>query len=193
MTPHRLAILISGRGSNMAALSRAVASGELQGRCQIAAVISNEPAAAGVQLARELGHPAMVVPSAGLDTVAYGKRLLDALAEIKPDWIALAGFMRIISPEVVARYRNRIVNIHPADTRAYQGPDGYGWAHEAGLDKTWITIHQVDEGIDTGEILEQAEVDLRGAETLDEVRTRGLIVEHRLYPRVLARLLSEVR
>jgi len=193
MTPHRLAILISGRGSNMAALSRAVASGELQGRCQIAAVISNEPAAAGVQLARELGHPAMVVPSAGLDTVAYGKRLLDALAEIKPDWIALAGFMRIISPEVVARYRNRIVNIHPADTRAYQGPDGYGWAHEAGLDKTWITVHQVDEGIDTGEILEQAEVDLRGAETLDEVRTRGLIVEHRLYPRVLARLLSEVR
>jgi len=193
MTPHRLAILISGRGSNMAALSRAVASGELQGRCQIAAVISNEPAAAGVQLARELGHPAMVVPSAGLDTVAYGKRLLDALAEIKPDWIALAGFMRIISPEVVARYRNRIVNIHPADTRAYQGPDGYGWAHEAGLDKTWITIHQVDEGIDTGEILEQAEVDLRGAETLNEIRTRGLIVEHRLYPRVLARLLSEVR
>jgi len=193
MTPHRLAILISGRGSNMAALSRAVASGELQGRCQIAAVISNEPAAAGVQLARELGHPAMVVPSAGLDTVAYGKRLLDALAEIKPDWIALAGFMRIISPEVVAQYRNRVVNIHPADTRAYQGPDGYGWAHEAGLDKTWITIHQVDEGIDTGEILEQAEVDLRGAETLNEIRTRGLIVEHRLYPRVLARLLSEVR
>jgi len=193
MTPHRLAILISGRGSNMAALSRAVASGELQGRCQIAAVISNEPAAAGVQLARDLGHPAMVVPSAGLDTVAYGKRLLDALAEIKPDWIALAGFMRIISPEVVAQYRNRVVNIHPADTRAYQGPDGYGWAHEAGLDKTWITIHQVDEGIDTGEILEQAEVDLRGAETLNEIRTRGLIVEHRLYPRVLARLLSEVR
>ena len=193
MTPHRLAILISGRGSNMAALSRAVASGELQGRCQIAAVISNEPAAAGVQLARELGHPAMVVPSAGLDTVAYGKRLLDALDEVRPDWIALAGFMRIISPEVVARYRNRIVNIHPADTRAYQGPDGYGWAHEAGLDKTWITIHQVDEGIDTGEILEQAEVDLRGAETLNEIRTRGLIVEHRLYPRVLARLLSEVR
>ena len=192
MTPLRLAILISGRGSNMAALSRAVSSGELRGLCRIAAVISNEPNAAGIELARDLGHPTVVVPSAGLDTVSYGARLLNALAAIRPDWIALAGFMRIISPEIVARYQDRIVNIHPADTRAYQGPDGYGWAHQAGLDKTWITVHRVDNGIDTGEILEQAEVDLGGAETLDEIRARGLIVEHSLYPRVLARLFTEV-
>ncbi|MDD4904453.1 MAG: formyltransferase family protein, partial [Candidatus Bipolaricaulis sp.] len=84
-----------------------------------------------------------------------------------------------------ARYRNRIVNIHPADTAAYQGPDGYRWAFEQRLPETAITVHLVDEGVDTGRVLAQETVSLRGTTTIDEVRRRGLEIEHALYSRTL--------
>ena len=93
--------------------------------------------------------------------------------------------MRILSPGVIERYRNRIINIHPADTRAYQGIHGYEWAFEQRLEWTKITVHLVDEGVDTGRILAQRDVDLRGASTLDDIKQRGLRVEHALYSEVL--------
>ncbi len=93
--------------------------------------------------------------------------------------------MRILSPAVIERYRHRIINIHPADTRAYQGMHGYEWAFEQRLEQTTISVHLVDEGVDTGRILAQREVDLRGAATLAEVKARGLRVEHTLYSETL--------
>ncbi len=190
MSLPRLAILISGRGSNMEAIVGAARDGALRGRCTICGVIANRADAPGLSRARALGVASRVVPSEELGTRAYGRRLLTALAEWAPDYVVLAGFMRIVSSEFVAAYLGRIVNIHPADTAAYQGPDGYGWAAEQRLTETFITVHLVDEGVDTGPVLRQVPVSLVGAATKEEIARRGLAVEHAVYSECLAELLD---
>ena len=187
----RIAILISGRGSNLERILAEVQGGCLRGVCEVAVVVSNREAARGLEMARRAGVPTLVVPSHGFNAEAYGARLLKALEPWRLDALVLAGFMRVLSAGVIARYRDRIVNIHPADTAAYQGPDGYGWAFARRLQETVITVHVVDEGVDTGRVLARETVSLFGATTLDEVRRRGLEVEHRLYSRVLRAWLTE--
>jgi phosphoribosylglycinamide formyltransferase-1 len=93
--------------------------------------------------------------------------------------------MRILSPLFVSEFRGRIVNIHPADTRKHRGADGYEWAQRNKLLTTVITVHLVDEGLDTGPILAQADVDLKGAVTITDIKQRGLAVEHQLYSTAL--------
>lgn len=186
----RLAILISGRGSNMVALAQAARSGALAGRCAIAAVVASRTGAPGLALARELGLETLALDARGMARDAYDDALLAALEKHRVDVVVLAGYMRILSPRVVARYRGRIVNIHPADTAAHQGLGGYTWAFAQKLPSTKITVHLVDEGLDTGAVLAQREVDLRGAATLAEVERRGLAVEHQLYPEALKTFLT---
>ncbi|MEN6369339.1 MAG: formyltransferase family protein [Thermotogota bacterium] len=186
----RVAVLISGRGSNLGRILAEVCSGCLSDVCDVVVVVSNRPSAGGLKIARRAGVPTCVVPSCGLGADAYGQRLLEALEPWHVDALVLAGFMRVLSPAVVRRFRDRIVNIHPADTAAYQGMDGYGWAFERGLPETTITVHLVDEGVDTGRVLAQETVSLQGAATLDEVKRRGLNVEHDLYSRTLRRWLE---
>jgi phosphoribosylglycinamide formyltransferase 1 len=186
----RVAILISGRGSNMLALAESVRNGILAGHCEIAAVISNRPAAPGLEKARQLGLETVALDSRALGKDAYDDALLAALAACRADVVALAGYMRILSPRVVAAYRGRILNIHPADTQLHQGLHGYDWAFEQKLPATKVTVHLVDEGLDTGAILAQRDVDLRGADTLAEVERRGLAAEHLLYPETLKTFLT---
>lgn len=174
----------------MGAILEQARSGILRDCCEIVAVVANDARAPGLATAQAFGVRTIKVPSAGLSRTAFGQRLLEALLPLDVDVLVLAGFMRILSREVIARYRGRIVNIHPADTAAYQGPDGYGWAHEQGLEETWITVHHVDEGVDTGTVLAKERVSLEGAETLAEVAARGLAVEHRFYSQVLRDLLA---
>jgi phosphoribosylglycinamide formyltransferase 1 len=188
LTSPRIAILISGRGSNMEAIIRASQDGILRNRCTLCGVLANRPDAFGLRRANKLGLPTRMVASKGLGTLAYGRHLLEALSDWAPDFIVLAGFMRILSPEVVAAYRGRIVNIHPADTTLYQGPDGYGWAADNALTQTTISVHLIDEGVDTGPLLQQASVSLVGATTKDEIAQRGLQVEHAIYSQCLANL-----
>jgi phosphoribosylglycinamide formyltransferase 1 len=184
VTP-RAAILISGRGSNMVALAQSARDGVLAGQCEIAAVISSRPGAAGLEKARELGLETVALDARALGRDAYDDALLAALENCRADVVVLAGYMRILSRRIIAAYRGRILNIHPADTRLHQGLGGYGWAFENKFPSTKITVHLVDEGLDTGTILAQRDVDLRGADTLAEVERRGLAVEHALYPQAL--------
>ena len=186
----RVAILISGRGSNMVALAQQVRAGSLTGLCEIAAVISSRPGAPGLALARELGLPTVALDARGLSQEAYDDALLAALETCRAEIVVLAGYMRILSPRVVARYRGRILNIHPADTAAHQGLGGYDWAFAQKMPSTKITVHLVDEGLDTGAVLAQREVDLRGADTLVEVERRGLSAEHVLYSEALKTFLT---
>jgi len=186
----RIAILISGRGSNMEALVTSAQQGLLREVCEVAVVVSNRADALGIERARALGVPALVVESKGVGRDAFEDALLSALEPYAVDCLVLAGFMRILSGKVVSRYRGRIVNIHPADTRRHQGLGGYEWAFEQRLSSTCITVHLVDEGLDTGPVLARQEVDLQGATSLDEVRRRGLQVEHRLYPAVLREFIA---
>ena len=187
----RVAILISGRGSNMVALAQAAHDGILAGRCEIAAVISSRPAAPGLALAQELGLATFALDARQLGPKAYDVALLAILDQCRADVVVLAGYMRILSPRVVAHYRGRILNIHPADTAQHQGLHGYEWAFARHLPVTTITVHLVDEGLDTGVVLAQREVDLRGADTLAEVERRGLAAEHELYGETLKKYLEK--
>lgn len=185
-----LVLLASGRGSNASALVAATCvGGVLHGVCTVRAIVSNVPTAGIVDRGAELGVPVVVIPSRGLSHVAWEEQLLARVAA--PDAWVLAGFMRLLSPSFVARFPDRIVNVHPADTAAHQGLHGYAWAFEARLAQTFVTVHVVDEGLDTGRVLARAPVDLRGATTLAEVEARGLAVEHELYPRALCTWLRE--
>ena len=165
--PARLAILLSGRGSNMLALVEATRTGLLKELAEVAVVFSNKPDAPGLAFAE----------AAAL------------LQQYQPDLVVLAGYMRILSPAFIQPFAGRIINIHPADTHQHQGLHAYEWAFDNKLPETKITVHLVDEGLDTGPILAQQTVDLRGADTLAEVERRGLTVEHELYAQTLAELI----
>ncbi len=189
----RIAILASGRGSNMEALLRSVRGGVLSDCCEVALVFSNRPESRALVRASALGFPVASLSSRGLAREDFDVRLLQVLEPLRVDYLVLAGFLRILSPAVIARYPRRIVNIHPADTRVHRGLHGYRWAFEQRLEQTAITVHLVDEGLDSGPILAQRTVDLRGVADEAEVERRGLEVEHVLYPEALAQLLRDVR
>ena len=186
----RLAILLSGRGSNMLALVEATKSGVLKGLAEVAVVFSNQPDAFGLEAAAALGCPVAALPSQGRKREAFDAEAAQLLQQYQPDLVVLAGYMRILSPAFIQPFAGRILNIHPADTHQHQGLHAYEWAFDNQLPETKITVHLVDEGLDTGPILAQQAVDLRGADTLAEVERRGLAVEHELYAQALADLIQ---
>ncbi|MBI2416818.1 MAG: phosphoribosylglycinamide formyltransferase [Ignavibacteriales bacterium] len=185
------ALFISGRGSNMEAILRNCLSGELGNVCEPRIVLSNNAEAAGLHTAESLGFETVVVVSKGTSREVFEREVLSILLAKNVEYIVLAGFNRIISPFLLHHFPNKIINIHPADTKAYQGLHGYAWAFEQKLPVTKVTVHYVDEGIDTGNIIMQEEVDLQGAVSLEEVMARGLRVEHALYSRALTKVFSE--
>jgi phosphoribosylglycinamide formyltransferase-1 len=188
--PARLAILLSGRGSNMLALAEAVRAGALCGLAEIAVVFSNDLAAPGLESAAALGLPTASLPSKGRKRESFDLEVVNILRQYQPDYVVLAGYMRVLSPAFVRAFAGRIINIHPADTHQHQGLHAYEWAFENRLPETKITVHLVDEGLDTGPILAQQVVNLVGADALAEVQRRGLAVEHTLYAATLAALLT---
>ena len=189
----RLAILLSGRGSNMVALVKAVQSGVLQELAEVAVVFSNKPDAPGLETAAAMGCPTASLSSQGRKRVEFDAEVVEVLHQYQPDYVVLAGYMRILSPTFIRAFAGRILNIHPADTHQHQGLHAYEWAFENQLPETKITVHLVDEGLDTGPILAQHAVDLQGADTLAEVERRGLAVEHRVYAETLAELIIQER
>ena len=182
--------MISGRGSNMLAIARNVQSGNLNGICKIQTVLSNIEDAAGLQIAEEIGILTHVIVSKGKKRRTYNSLLLGWLKLHNPDYIILAGYMKILSPEIIREFPRRIINIHPADTNQHQGLHGYDWAWENKLSETKVTVHYVDKGLDTGEIIGQKTVDLIGVENLEEVEHRGLKVEHEFYSECLKKVIE---
>lgn len=187
-----IALFISGRGSNMEAILQQVLSGILSNCCRVALVFSNKPDAGGLAIAQGLGFPTACVPSKGKKREAFDAEICALLEPYRIDYIVLAGYDRLISPVLIDRYDKRIINIHPADTRLFQGLGAYKWAFEQQLESTYITIHYVDAGMDTGSIIAQQKVDLRGATSLQEVEKRGLAMEHVFYSQTLRAVFSAV-
>ena len=187
----RLAILLSGRGSNMLALAEATRAGALRGLAEVAVVFSNDPAAPGLHAAAALNLPTASLPSKGRKREDFDQEVVGILQEYRPDYVVLAGYMRVLSPAFVRAFAGRIINIHPADTHQHQGLHAYEWAFDNHLTETKITVHLVDEGLDTGPVLAQRVVNLEGAPTLAEVQRRGLAVEHELYAETLRQLLLQ--
>jgi len=117
--------------------------------------------------------------------------LVSFLKQYELDYIVLAGFMKILSSAFIKTFKNRIINIHPADTDKFKGLGAYEWAFKNRLDSTKITVHFVDNGVDTGKVIGKCNVDLKDAKTLSEVKNRGLKVEHKFYSEMLEKVFNE--
>jgi len=187
----KIVILISGRGSNMLRIIDESQRGILSDLCEVALVISNNENAPGIHKASARNITALTVASKKKSQEQFESELWEHVRELKPDYVILAGFMKILSPSFLKKFPQRIINIHPADTRQHQGLNGYKWAFENKLPHTLITVHYVDEKVDGGEIIGQRFVDLRGAITEEEVMRRGLAVEHEFFSEVLKEVFSE--
>lgn len=186
----RLGILLSGRGSNFLAIHRAIEGGEVP--AEIAVVVSNRPGAAGLAAARERGLPTEVLSHRDEpDRAAHEARVIAALEEARVDWVCLAGYMRLLSPAFVGRFRHRIVNIHPSLLPAFPGLEAQDQALQYGVRVSGCTVHLVDEGLDSGPIVVQRAVPVADDDTSETLAARILEQEHRAYPEALRRLLSE--
>lgn len=175
--PRRVAVLISGRGSNMQALIDGADGYE------VVLVASNRLHAPGLDLARQLGVPTFAF-EARRD--AFEAALQRALEDHRVGTIALAGYMRILSPAFIGRWRGRIVNIHPSLLPRHKGLDTHARVLAAGETMTGCTVHLVSEELDSGEVLAQAEVPVEPGDDASRLAARVLDAEHRLYPRALS-------
>lgn len=186
----RLAILLSGRGSNFEAIADAVAAGRIPD-AEIVSVLSDVPGAAGLARARERGLPAAVVDrKVYSDRRAHEQEVLLRLDAARPDLVCLAGYMRLLSPEFVGRWRGRILNIHPALLPKFPGLDVQRRALEAGEKESGCTVHFVDEGTDTGPIVLQRRVPILAGDTEEALSARILEQEHQAYPEAISRVLA---
>lgn len=182
----RVAILISGGGSNMVELLKSM-TGDHPARACV--VLSNIPDAGGLVKAEAEGVPTVVVDHKpfGADRAAFEAEMAKALDQYQPDIIALAGFMRVLTAEFVARYQGRMLNIHPSLLPKYRGLHTHARAIEAGDDIAGCTVHEVTADLDDGPILGQARVPVVAGDTPETLAARVLVQEHRLYPAVLRR------
>lgn len=188
----RVAILISGSGSNMVALAQSMQGDHPARPCL---VLSNDPQAGGLAKAQALGIPTAVVdhrPFKG-DRAGFEAEFLKPLQEAQPDLIALAGFMRILSADFVRRFEGRMLNIHPSLLPKYKGLNTYARSIEAGDAEAGCTVHEVTAALDDGPILGQARVPVLSGDTPETLAARILPLEHQLYPLVLHRVASGVR
>ena len=185
MSRARVAILISGSGSNMVRLVEDMKRPDHPAKPVL--VLSNTPDAAGLAKARALGVDALAVDHRGKDRADFEALLNAALHSHKPDIICLAGFMRVLSADFVAGWQGQILNIHPSLLPAFKGLDTHHRALQAGVAVHGCTVHVVTPDLDDGPILGQAVVDIASNETAETLAQRVLVMEHRLYPKVLER------
>jgi len=185
-----IGVLISGRGSNLQAIIDAIENEELAAR--IAVVVSNKADAYGLERARVHGIEAVFIPSKGKDRTDFEREVAEVLEARGVELVCLAGFMRLLSPYFIRRFKNRIMNIHPALLPSFPGEEAQRQAFEYGSKVTGCTVHFVDEGVDTGPVIIQMPVAVDEEDTVESLSARILEHEHRAYPAAI-QLLAEKR
>ncbi|HEX6219115.1 MAG TPA: phosphoribosylglycinamide formyltransferase [Sphingomicrobium sp.] len=183
--PTRVAVLISGRGSNMQALV------EQADGYEVVLVASNKPQAGGLDWARNARIPTWCWDSKGIAREQFDAILGRALEDHAIGTIALAGYMRLLSADFIEKWRGRIVNIHPSLLPAYRGLDTHARVLAAGEEMTGCTVHVVTEDLDAGRILASSQVPVEPGDTPQSLEARVLEAEHRLYPRALSKFISQ--
>ncbi len=176
-------VLLSGGGTNLQALIDAAAQPDYP--AEIAVVISNREDAGGLERARAVGIPAIWIPHRGKERAAFEAELVAALQAHQCQWVALAGFMRILTVTFLDAFPGRVLNIHPALLPAFPGVHAQAQAFNAGVRVAGATVHLVDAGMDTGPIIAQGAVPRLPEDTVEDLQQRILAVEHQLYPAVL--------
>ena len=184
----RLGILLSGRGSNFEAIADSVSAGRID--AAIAVVISNRSEARGLEVARQRGLNAVLIPSKGLDREVYDRMLVAELRKHEVDLVCLAGFMRLLSAYFVREFPRRILNIHPSLLPAFPGLEAQHQALEHGVKISGCTVHFVDEFLDAGPIVVQAAVPVLDSDTEEALAARILEQEHRIYTEAINVVLS---
>ncbi|MDA2912783.1 phosphoribosylglycinamide formyltransferase [Acidobacteriia bacterium AH_259_A11_L15] len=185
----RIAVLLSGRGSNFEAIADSVAAGRIP-NAELAVLISNRENAPGIDKARQRGLKAVVIPSKGRQREDYDREVVGLLQAKKIDLVCLAGFMRLLSPYFVDQFRNRILNIHPALLPSFPGLEAQKQALEWGVKVSGCSVHFVDENLDAGPILVQAVVPVYDNDTEEALSARILREEHRIYTEAINIVLS---
>lgn len=188
-SPARLVILISGRGSNMQSIVQAIMEGQLNAR--VVAVISNKSQAPGLSYARDLGIATEVISHRGFDSrEQFDKALAQRIDDYQPDYVILAGFMRILSAGFVNHYANRLINIHPSLLPKFKGLDTHQRALDAGEKEHGASVHFVTPELDDGPVILQARVPVEADDTAETLAARVLKQEHKLYPAAIRQLLE---
>ena len=185
----RIAVLISGRGSNMLALSDAVRDGSIP-EAEIAVVISDKAGARGLELARERGIETLAIERRGRNREEHEREIIAALHVRQVDLVCLAGYMRLLSPCFVEAFRGRILNIHPSLLPYFPGLDAQRQALEHGAKVSGCTVHFVDETLDGGPIIMQRTVPVVEGDTVETLSARILEEEHKLYVEAVTRVLT---
>ena len=189
----KLAILISGRGSNLRSILQAIATRTLIGT-NAKVVISNNPHARGIAVAKQFNIATEILSPSGIRGWSYDKRLVSLLEkyDVSPSngLVCLAGYMRVLSPQFVAKYKMRIINVHPSLLPAFPGLHAQKQALEYGVKVSGCTIHFVDEKVDSGSILLQRSVRVLDSDSEETLSKRILAQEHKLYPQAI-RLIAE--
>ena len=185
--PFRLGILLSGRGSNFLAVAESIRTGRLSG-VEIAVVISNVADAGGISAAIELGLPTVVAVSKGRKRSEHDADVIACLKAHSVNLVCLAGYMRLLSPEFIAAFPNRILNIHPALLPAFPGLDAQQQAFDYGVKVAGCTVHFVDEHLDHGAIIVQRTVPVLETDDAHSLAERILVEEHLAYSEAIARV-----
>lgn len=188
--PAKLVILISGRGSNMQSIVNAIQADKLN--AEVAAVISNRPDAAGLDFARNAGITSKTLDHKNFASrEAFDQQMMDLIDTFNPDYVLLAGFMRILSAKFVQHYANRLINIHPSLLPKFKGMHTHKRAIEAGESEHGASVHFVTEELDAGPVILQAKVPVVADDTEETLAARVLVEEHKLYPDALRLLFQQ--
>ena len=185
----KLGVLLSGRGSNFLAIANAIRL-EIIKDVEIAVVLSNKEDAPGLAVAREMGILAIAIPSAGMNRAEHDAAMISELRANRVDLVCLAGYMRIISPEFVAAFPDRILNVHPSLLPSFPGLEAQTQALEFGAKVAGCTVHFVDEHVDHGVIILQRGVAVEDDDTAETLSARILEQEHLAYPEAITRVVS---
>ncbi len=185
----KIAVFGSGSGTNFEAIMKWINNGKLA--AEVVLVVCDKPEMGIIAKAEREGLETLVFdPKAYENKAAYEQVLVEKMQSLNVEWVILAGFMRLVGDVLLQAYPHHIINIHPSLLPAYKGKDAIGQAYRAGEKEIGVSIHYVDEGMDTGEIIAQKSIKLTGDESLDEVELLIHAVEHRLYPATLEMLFS---
>jgi phosphoribosylglycinamide formyltransferase 1 len=187
--PTRLGILLSGRGSNFLAIAQSIREGRLPG-AEIAVVLSNAPDAGGLKAAADLGLPHQIFASKGRPRAEHDAEVIACLQAHKVDLVCLAGYMRLLSPQFIAAFPNRILNIHPSLLPAFPGLEAQRQAFEYGVKVAGCTVHFVDEHLDHGAIVLQRHLPVLETDDSDSLAARILVEEHLAYTEAIARVIG---
>ncbi|MCT1903559.1 phosphoribosylglycinamide formyltransferase [Oceanobacillus sojae] len=184
----QISVFASGTGSNFDAMMQDEKIAD-----SIVLLVCDKPGAAVVAKAEKFGVATLVLDPKSYPTKQeYEKVIYEKLQALEVEWIFLAGYMRLIGETLLSHYEGRIINIHPSNLPDFPGKDAIGQAYRAGVSETGVTVHYVDEGMDTGPIIAQEQIEMIPDETEEQLKTRIQAVEHRLYPNVIKQLTQNV-